>query len=216
MAPTSSGGDEMRIGFCIVIVALCAIPVAAQPGAASKGEGAIVVADSSTVYMESTGDTVSYSLNRGEAVSPRSGTARLLLSPIYRFETVDGRVRINFFPHEAEWKEKMAVGWMDPKDLSIFYFECCDPKGKACGPTDLKGLTKTVWTSCFREARDAHLAQVTASTAPPKTVELGFTEEEVRAALGEPAKVLKLGAKTIWVYSDVKVTFESGKVSDME
>jgi hypothetical protein len=206
----------MRIGLCIVIIALCATAAAAQPGAASRGEGAIVIAESATVYMESTGDSVSYTLNRGDAVSPRSGTARLLISPIYRFETVDGRVRVNFFPHEPELKEKFAMGWMDPKDLSVFYFECCDPRGKACGPVDLKGLTRMVWTSCFREARDAHLAQLDASSAPPKTVELGFTEEQVRSALGEPTKILKLGTKTIWVYSDVKVTFESGKVANME
>lgn len=206
----------MRIGLCVAIVALCVTEAAAQPGAASRGEGAIVVAESATVYMESTGDSVSYTLNRGEAVSPRSGTARLLISPIYRFENVGDRVRINFFPREPDMKEKFAMGWMDPDDLSIFYFECCDPKGKACGPVDLKGLTKMVWTSCFREARDAHLAQLNASSAPPKTVELGFTEEQVRSALGEPTKILKLGAKTIWVYSDVKVTFDSGKVSNME
>jgi hypothetical protein len=206
----------MKISLCIVAIALWATAAAAQPGAASKGEGAIVIAESSPVYMESTGDDISYTLIRGEAVSPRSGTTRLLISPIYRFETVDDRVRVNFFPREPELKEKFAMGWMDPKDLSIFYFECCDPRGKSCGPVDLKGLTKMVWTSCFRQARDSHLAQLNASSAPPKTVELGFTEDQVRSALGEPTKVLKLGVKTIWVYSDVKVTFESGKVSNME
>ena len=207
----------MRTVICIAIAsALCTAPLTAQPGAASKGEGAIVTAESTTVYMDSTGEELSYTLNRGEAVSPRSGTARLLISPIYRFEPVNGRVRINFFPREPEMKEKFAVGWVDPKDLSIFYFECCDPEGKSCGPVDLKGLTRMVWTSCFRQARDAHLAELTTKNAPPKTVEVGFTEEQVRAALGEPDKVLKLANKTIWVYEDVKVTFEGGKVSNLE
>jgi hypothetical protein len=195
---------------------LCAILAEAQPGAASKGEGAIVVPESTTVYMDSIGDEESYTLHAGEPVSPRSGTGRLLLSPIYRFEPVNGRVRINFFPREPELKEKFAMGWVDFEDLSVFYFECCDPKGKACGPVDLKGLTKMVWTSCFREARDTHLAELNATNAPPKTVEVGFTEAEVGDALGEPTKVLKLPTKIIWVYSDIKVTFEDGKVSNLE
>lgn len=201
--------------FFLAVLAF-AIPAASQPGAASKGEGAIVLAESTTVYMDSTGDEESYTLHAGEAVSPRSGTGRLLLSPIYRFEPENGRVRVNFFPREPELKEKFAMGWVDFEDLSVFYFECCDPKGKACGPVDLKGLTKMVWTSCFREARDAHLAELSVTNAPPKTVEIGFTEEQVRNALGEPSKVLKLTAKVIWVYPDIKVTFEDGRVTNLE
>jgi len=208
----------MRAALSAAVVAvLCAAtPLSAQPGAASKGEGAIVTAESTTVYMDSTGEEVSYTLNRGEAVSPRSGTGRLLLSPIYRFEPVNGRVRINFFPREPDMQEKFAMGWVNFSDLSVFYFDCCDPKGKACGPVDLKGLTRMVWTSCFRQARDAHLASLTAQNAPPKTVEVGYTEDQVRAALGEPRKVLKLTNKTIWVYDDIKVTFEAGKVANLE
>lgn len=202
--------------FFLIAVAAFAIPAGGQPGAASKGEGAIVLAENTAVYMDSTGDEESYTLHAGEAVSPRSGTGRLLLSPIYRFEPENGRVRINFFPREPDLREKFAMGWVDFEDLSVFYFECCDPKGKACGPVDLKGLTRMVWTSCFREARDAHLATLSAANSPPKTVEVGFTEEQVMDALGEPSKVLKLTAKVIWVYADVKVTFEDGRVSNLE
>ena len=207
----------MRIVTSIVIASvLSATPVAAQPGAASRGEGAIVTAESTIVYMESSGEEVSYTLQRGDAVSPRSGTARLLLSPIYRFEPVNDRVRINFFPREPELREKFSMGWVNFGDLSVFYFECCDPRGKACGPVDLKGLTRMVWTSCFREARDARLAELAAKISSPKIVEIGFTEEQVKEALGEPAKVLRLATKVIWVYSDIKVTFEDGAVSNLE
>jgi hypothetical protein len=49
-----------------------------------------------------------------------------------------------------------------------------------------------------------------------KTVELGQTLEQVEATLGKPGKVISLGPKTIYVYSDIKVVFVDGKVSDVQ
>lgn len=53
--------------------------------------------------------------------------------------------------------------------------------------------------------------------APPKTIEVGQTVEQVVAALGQPAKIVKLlGAKELYFYKDLKITFVNGKVSDVE
>jgi hypothetical protein len=60
---------------------------------------------------------------------------------------------------------------------------------------------------------------VTESRAPVRatgTVKLGQTREEVTAILGAPEKQFLLGAKTIFVYRDVKVVFVDGKVTDAE
>jgi len=38
----------------------------------------------------------------------------------------------------------------------------------------------------------------------------------VKAALGPPEKIVNLGAKQIYVYKDLKVTFVNGKVSDVQ
>jgi len=63
------------------------------------------------------------------------------------------------------------------------------------------------------------------ATVPPKpheadsatrTIRLGQTPEEVAAILGLPEKRILLGAKTIFVYHDVKVIFVDGKVTDAE
>jgi hypothetical protein len=43
---------------------------------------------------------------------------------------------------------------------------------------------------------------------------VGQTIDEVTAALGQPKSVVDLGAKKIYVYRDMKVTFKGGKVSD--
>jgi len=51
---------------------------------------------------------------------------------------------------------------------------------------------------------------------PPQTIQLGQTIDEVVAAIGQPDKIVNLGAKQIYVYKDLKVTFLKGKVSDVQ
>ena len=50
----------------------------------------------------------------------------------------------------------------------------------------------------------------------PPTIALGQTMDQVTAGFGQPLRVAKLGAKTIFYYKDMKVTFTNGKVSDVE
>jgi|ERR1700733_5335073 len=52
--------------------------------------------------------------------------------------------------------------------------------------------------------------------AEPQTIEKGQTPDQVEAALGKPDKIVNLGAKQIYVYKDLKVTFLNGKVSDVQ
>jgi len=54
------------------------------------------------------------------------------------------------------------------------------------------------------------------AAAPPKTIALGQTKDDVSAALGTPQKVVNLGAKEIYLYPDMKVTFINGKVADVQ
>jgi hypothetical protein len=55
-----------------------------------------------------------------------------------------------------------------------------------------------------------------APPAPPATVAIGQSTDEVVAILGQPDKILNLGAKQIYVYKDLKVTFVKGKVTDAQ
>ena len=50
----------------------------------------------------------------------------------------------------------------------------------------------------------------------PKTISLGQTKDVVVANFGQPSKIAKVGAKEIYYYPDLKVTFVNGKVSDVE
>jgi len=59
-------------------------------------------------------------------------------------------------------------------------------------------------------------AQQQAPPPEPQQIEKGQTPDQVKAALGTPDKIVTLGAKQIYVYKDLKVTFLNGKVSDVQ
>jgi hypothetical protein len=70
-------------------------------------------------------------------------------------------------------------------------------------------------------APDGSAGQSAAAAAPPPaaptvSVELGQTIDQVTAALGQPKSVVNLGAKKIYVFKEMKVTFKDGKVSDVQ
>jgi len=52
--------------------------------------------------------------------------------------------------------------------------------------------------------------------ASTKSVDLGQSPTEVEAALGKPDKIVRLGAKMIYVYKDMKIVFQDEKVSDVQ
>jgi hypothetical protein len=57
---------------------------------------------------------------------------------------------------------------------------------------------------------------VDAPPAQPKTISIGQTRDQVIAIFGQPQKVVKLGAKEIDIYPDMKVTFVNNKVSTVQ
>lgn len=54
------------------------------------------------------------------------------------------------------------------------------------------------------------------SSAPPPTIALGQTKDQVLATFGQPQKIVSLGSKEIDYYPDMKVTFVNGKVTDVD
>jgi hypothetical protein len=55
-----------------------------------------------------------------------------------------------------------------------------------------------------------------ANATESKTIQLGMSGEEVKKILGNPDKVVELGAKTIYVYKDMKVILNNQKVADVQ
>ena len=66
------------------------------------------------------------------------------------------------------------------------------------------------WFKTEEEARYAPDGNAT------RTIQLGQTLDEVTAIFGTPEKKILLGAKTVFVYRNVKVVFIDGKVTDAE
>jgi hypothetical protein len=67
-----------------------------------------------------------------------------------------------------------------------------------------------------QQAQQQQQAQQPQQQAEPQTIEKGQTPDQVEAALGKPDKIVNLGAKQLYIYKDLKVTFMNGKVSDVE
>jgi hypothetical protein len=59
-------------------------------------------------------------------------------------------------------------------------------------------------------------AEASPAAAGPVTISLGQTMSDVEAISGKPDKVIDLGAKKIYVYKDLKITFTDGRVSDVQ
>ncbi|HEV2400888.1 MAG TPA: hypothetical protein VGS27_28400 [Candidatus Sulfotelmatobacter sp.] len=58
--------------------------------------------------------------------------------------------------------------------------------------------------------------QQQAQAQQPETIQMGMTLDQVQGTLGQPAKVVNLGPKQIYVYKDLKVTFLNGRVVDVQ
>jgi hypothetical protein len=67
-----------------------------------------------------------------------------------------------------------------------------------------------------QQAADQGQQQQPQQQAEPQTIEKGQTPDQVEAALGKPDKIVNLGAKQLYIYKDLKVTFVNGKVSDVQ
>jgi len=66
-------------------------------------------------------------------------------------------------------------------------------------------------------ARTYERSQVSALTfGPPLAVSLGQSVDQVVKALGTPGSIDSIGAKKIYVYPNLKVTFVDGKVTDIQ
>ncbi len=67
-----------------------------------------------------------------------------------------------------------------------------------------------------QQGGDQQQQQPQQPAAPPASIQLGQTVDQVQAAFGPPEKIVNLGTKQIYVYKDLKVTFVNGKVTDVQ
>lgn len=64
-------------------------------------------------------------------------------------------------------------------------------------------------------SNSATYAAPTLSNSGPITISIGQSPAQVIAGKGQPRQIVKLGAKQIYVYPDIKIYFQGGKVVDV-
>jgi hypothetical protein len=121
------------------------------------------------------------------------------------------------FPHKAEVVFEFAKGYLE--------------KASASEVEDTIGQVFTITTNDDQQAgggdaqpaadqqssqQPAQEAQPVQQQQEPATVQVGMSPDQVESALGKPDKKFNVGAKQIYVYKDVKVTFLNGQVSDVQ
>lgn len=153
-------------------------------------------------------------------------------------------VQRNFVAGEKFWVTKIVVRddavlfslYSDPYDNVRYFAELKFPivKESAPSPDELLNTISEVLTVQPNASSDPSTPQQSASPAaaseqptapppsadapqaPPKTIALGQTKDDVVAAFGHPQKMVDLGTKQIYFYSDMKITFVDGKVTDVQ
>jgi hypothetical protein len=123
------------------------------------------------------------------------------------------------FPFKAEVVFEFAKGYLE--------------KASASEIEDMIGQVFTITTDTNDDQQaaggDQPAADQPASPQPPQdaqpaqqqqqepaTVQVGMSTDQVQSVLGKPDKIFNVGAKQIYVYKDVKVTFLNGQVSDVQ
>jgi hypothetical protein len=81
---------------------------------------------------------------------------------------------------------------------------------------DASQAEKDVVAQAQQEAAPASSTPAAASSGGPVTITVGQTIDEVTANLGFPLTIIDLGAKKIYKYQDMKITFKDGIVADVE
>ena len=77
-------------------------------------------------------------------------------------------------------------------------------------------LAKATLTEVLKDINSFLVSEDEVETAPPKSIQIGQSPEEVQEIFGRPGKIIDLGSKLIYMYDDIKITFLEGKVADVE
>jgi hypothetical protein len=145
-------------------------------------------------------------------------------------------VQRNFGTGDKFWVTKIVVRddgvlfslYSDPYDNIRYFGELKFPilKESAPSPDELLNTIAEVLTVQPSENSDTSTPPQSpppgaapsgdAPQVPPKTIALGQTTDQVVATFGQPQKMVDLGTKQIYFYSDMKVTFVNGKVTDVQ
>lgn len=100
--------------------------------------------------------------------------------------------------------------------ISLLYMASGLILGLTFGSIAVELLHQGEEVSIAATAPDENKLQSQSTPVIPKQVELNQSPEQVVNVLGQPEKIVNLGAKVTYIYKDMKVIFVDGKVSDVQ
>jgi hypothetical protein len=120
----------------------------------------------------------------------------------------------------AELQSRQGKGGLPPLPAAVASPPVDSPVAAAVQPdpnvaSDLSQAAQEA-TAGEQQVVDQSAAADTNAAAGPVTISLGQSMADVESINGKPDKVIDLGAKKIYVYKDLKITFTDGKVSDVQ
>lgn len=205
------------MGVALLLIGAVASPIAQAQG---KAEGAVVIRDTAKdgtapVYKSEEGDTIENQAERGDCVA---GVTTMGLTKQYQFERKpNGRVHIIYFANK-EQSGVQHTAWMDEKDLAVFTYSCGCGYGRhrrrggtneeECSPLAMSGFGKRTWNTCFKEGRDAKLAEVqtkwSAATQPASATNRASTSGEKALTNDDILSLIKVGIGDDIVVSKIR------------
>jgi len=191
---------------------ICKDGVLKPPSKKSKWMGSVVRA-SSNPFSKSSGVSDSRDLAVGEKVYVTKLDVNVNKDTIgFRITECDGCNGVTqpssnkgevIFQFAKGYLANASVPDVEDTIAKVFAIDTSAPQGQ---------------TSQYATQQEQPAAQQQAPAQPPAPAQIrsGQTIDEVVNALGQPEKIVDLGAKKIYVYKDLKITFTNGKVSDVQ
>jgi hypothetical protein len=185
---------------------------------AAGGECALSQGDALQLTGQNAADATSVNLavlaSKGGRECPKGDTVAVSLQDL---QDMQNHMRQTIDLGMQELQKKQGQGGLPAAPASAKAAPVQSAMAASAPPAPTK---EEVAAQLNEQAKEADKAEQEASaeTAPaePPTVALGQSPDEVSAALGKPKSIMDLGAKKIYVYQDMKVTFNAGKVTDIK
>jgi hypothetical protein len=160
-------------------------------------------------YAEFSGDTLIIHSERASAIRFHAGVSDV------KFLTLFRSMNANTYIYTNDADQRFEFDVAHNREVT--------PDSVARRTESSSGSIATAVTGSLPDVTVPSMAVTAATVAPAtppqaeaQTIQLGQTPGQVRAALGQPDDVVNLGAKQIYLYKNLKVTFVGEKVSDVQ
>jgi hypothetical protein len=228
--PASSGIERlMSDGKSHVFVAGDALDVVDESGTECALSDGDVLQLASAPPEDSTDAKLVVLASKGDKECAKQGTVTVQVTDL---QEMQNHLRETIDQGLQELKDKQGTGGLPAAPASAkappvetgFSKDAPPPEkdGEQAVNQEMGEADKAEQQTTAEAAQDGSgdTAQAAAPAAPsqaaPISIAVGQTIDQVTAELGQPLTVIDLGAKKIYKYKDMKITFKGGKVSDVE